>query len=419
MADGQSKPLSGEQRSTVQDAPPRSMVSLFSGIGGLDVGLEHAGFQVRWCVEHDETARRALKTLHPEWPLDPEGDVSGLDARGWMKSVGLRAGDLDLLAAGPPCQPFSHASAWRQAPSRIDDDRVEPFRALFRTVAAQLKPRVILLENVPSLGNDAGQRWLRTWFRLLNKAAGTAYSPSFVTLNAVEHGVPQCRRRLFVVAERSGRSFAAPTATHHPPEAIPPGGQRYVTAWDAIGTFEDDPDPRLRCTGRWADLLPSIPEGLNYYHHTPQGAGLPLFGYRTRYWSFLLKLAKDRPAWTLPASPGPATGPFHWKSRKLSARELAALQTIPLPRPLDLPLHVAQRLLGNAVPGALGELMGFQVRTQLFGEALPWQPRLVPAPRDDCPPPIPPASVPSRFAIARSAPEAHPGAGRGPRPWQR
>lgn len=419
MADGRDTPEPATALQPVELAPPRSSVSLFTGIGGLDVGLEHAGFGVHWCVELDPAARRALACLHPEWPLDPEGDVRKVNALRWMNSSGIREGDLDLLAAGPPCQPFSHASAWRHAPGRTDDARVEPFRAVFRTLAVQLKPKVILLENVPTLGNDAGQRWLRGWFRRLNLSAGTSYVPSFVVLNAVEHGVPQSRRRLFVVAERNGRSFEAPSPTHHPPEAVPPGGQRYVSAWDAIGGFEDDPDPSLQCSGRWADLLPSIPEGMNYYHHTPQGAGIPLFGYRTRYWSFLLKLAKDRPTWTLPASPGPATGPFHWKSRQLSARELAALQTIPLPQRLDLPLHVARRLLGNAVPGALGELMGFHIRTQLFGETLAWDPRLVPEHREDCPAPTPPTSVPPRFVAAKRTPEAHPGAGHGPRPWQR
>jgi DNA (cytosine-5)-methyltransferase 1 len=61
--------------------------------------------------------------------------------------------------------------------------------------------------------------------------------------------------------------------------------------------------------GNYAGLLPSIPEGSNYQYLTARGGGEELFGYRTRYWSFLLKLAKDLPAWTLAASPGPSTGP--------------------------------------------------------------------------------------------------------------
>ena len=88
-------------------------------------------------------------------------------------------------------------------------------------------------------------------------------------------------------------------------------------------------DEDLAVRGKWADLLPSIPEGSNYLHHTDRGEGMPLFGWRRRYWTFLLKLAKNRPSWTIQAQPGPAVGPFHWSNRRLSVRELSRLQTFP------------------------------------------------------------------------------------------
>ncbi len=62
----------------------------------------------------------------------------------------------------------------------------------------------------------------------------------------------------------------------------------YRTTWDALGDVPERlNEPSLRMTGKWADLLPSIPEGENYLWHTPRGGGLPLCGWRTRYWSFL------------------------------------------------------------------------------------------------------------------------------------
>src|SRR3712207_2104614 len=108
-------------------------------------------------------------------------------------------------------------------------------------------------------------------------------------------------------------------------------------------------------TGKWADLMPSIPEGRNYLWHTSRSGGLPLFGWRTRYWNFLLKLAKDQPSWTIQAQPGPATGPFHWESRKLSAAELGRLQTFPDGLVYGCTRAGVQRLAGNAVPSALAE----------------------------------------------------------------
>src|SRR5207302_1512865 len=81
--------------------------------------------------------------------------------------------------------------------------------------------------------------------------------------------------------------------------------------------------------GYWTGLLPSIPEGRNYLYHTRHGGGVELFGSRRRYWSFLLKLAQDLPAWTIPAKPGPSTGPFHWESRPLAVEELLRIQSFP------------------------------------------------------------------------------------------
>ncbi len=83
-------------------------------------------------------------------------------------------------------------------------------------------------------------------------------------------------------------------------------------------SLEDDDAADLRLPGKWADLLPSVPAGKNYLYFTERGGGAPLFGWRQRYRHFLLKLLKEQPSWTLTAQPGPATGPFHWKSRRLA-----------------------------------------------------------------------------------------------------
>ena len=94
---------------------------------------------------------------------------------------------------------------------------------------------------------------------------------------------------------------------------------------------------------------------MNYQHLTARGDGPELFGYRTRYWSFLLKLAKDRPSWTLPASPGPGAGPATGTDGGLTVAERLALQGLPH----DWPVHGATdsrvRLAGNATPPPLAE----------------------------------------------------------------
>ena len=166
--------------------------------------------------------------------------------------------------------------------------------------------------------------------------------------------------------------------------------------------------------GRWAELLPTVPEGQNYLWHTDRGGGVPLFGWRRRYWSFLLKLAKDRPSWTVQAQPGPATGPFHWRNRLLSARELARLQTFPDDVVIVGARGSVVRQLGNAVPSLLAEVLGRALLEQVF-EHRPatGRPTLLPERATHVPPPETPTAVPTRFLTLAGTHEAHPGTGRG------
>jgi DNA (cytosine-5)-methyltransferase 1 len=197
--------------------------------------------------------------------------------------------------------------------------------AYLRLVRTTL-PKVLVLENVSGLafdGKDEGLKLMQSGLRKINADLSTRYLPQLLTINAADYGVPQLRERVFLLATIDGRQITLPKPTH----GI--AGNDYLTAWDAIGNFDVTPWPEeLNPAGRWAGLLPSIPEGRNYLWHTPRNedlGGQPLFGWRTKYWSFLLKLAKARPSWTIQAVPGPATGPFHWKSRLLAIEELARL----------------------------------------------------------------------------------------------
>ena len=200
--------------------------------------------------------------------------------------------------------------------------------------------------------------------RQINRAAKTNYQVSWQVLNAADYGVPQIRERVFLVASRDGRQFAFPEPTHGEDRDEP-----HRTAWDAIGDLPADPDaPELAMKGKWAKLLPSIPEGENYLWHTPRGGGKPLFGWRTRYWNFALKLAKSRPSWTLQASPGPSTGPFHWRNRQLSPTELSRLQTFPDDLVYETNHRNIQRLAGNAVPSLLAEVLATEIRDQFFDD---------------------------------------------------
>ena len=384
----------------------RRLISLYTGAGGLDLGFEAAGFETAVAVEIDPEAVATLRH-NRGWPVI-DRDIHTVSSQQLLKAAGLEAGEADALIGGPPCQPFSKSGYWASGDTlRLDDPRAGTLGAYLRVLRDTL-PKTFLLENVPGLAyqkKSEGLELITRTIRRINRECGTSYTLTVAKLNAADFGVPQVRERVFVIGARDGQEYSFPEPTH----AL----NGYTTAWDAMGDLEDDDDPELRARGKWADLLPSIPEGNNYLWHTERGGGLQLFGWRRRYWSFLLKLAKALPSWTIQAQPGPAIGPFHWKSRRLSARELCRLQTVPDKYTVIGNVASVQRQLGNAVPSALAEVLALSIRRQLLGDKMSSASRLIPAPRRPIPEPEPVRTVPFKYRHMVGDHEAHPGTGQG------
>lgn len=396
-------------------------LSLYTGAGGLDLGVEAAGFEIAAAVESDAACCRTLRENRP-WAVI-ERDVHEVPSDELLEVMGVTPGEIDLLVAGPPCQPFSKSAYWARggSSSPLEDPRSGTLSALLRVVR-DTRPRAFLLENVPGITyrrRAEGLALLCDTIDEINRDLGTSYSLHWEILNAADYGVPQVRNRAFIVGSREGVAFSFPAATHQPLDRAPPGEalrEPWRTAWDAIGDLDTgELEPDLECTGKWARLLPSIPEGCNYLHHTPRGNGMPLFGWRAKYWNFLLKLAKARPSWTIQARPGAATGPFHWRSRRLSKRELCRLQTFPEDFQVLGTLYEAQRQLGNAVPSALAEAVAREIRAQLLdGLRIEGPLQLAPSRRGPAPGPEPVASVPPDFHHLAGDHPDHPGEGKGP-----
>jgi len=238
-------------------------------------------------------------------------------------------------------------------------------------------------------------------------------------LNAADFGVPQMRERVFIIGARDGSRFSFPEPTHgdSPNELFGSDLAPYSTTWDALADLPEDPDePGLNVGGKWGALLPSIPEGQNYLWHTERGGGLPLFGWRRRYWNFLLKIAKNRPSWTIQAQPGTATGPFHWSGRRLSSKELCRLQTFPDGLQFKCSRNAIQRMLGNAVPSLMAETLALEIRRQLLNDLKRRRrPKLMPQRQGEPAAPHPVARVPAEYHSIVGEHEDHPGEGRGSR----
>ena len=392
-----------------------SVLSLFSGVGGLDYGFEAAGFETRVALEWDHQCCESLRASRST-PLI-EADLIETPTKDILRAGDLRAGSVDMLIGGPPCQPFSKSGYWKSGDSlRLQDPRTNTLAGYLRVVE-EVRPKAFLLENVEGLafgGKDEGLRLLLSTVKRINKSANTNYRPVVITLNAADYGVPQTRSRVFVIASRDGRIFETPIATHCDPADATLTGEPWMTAWDAIGDLEESMDDDVILSGKWADLLPSIPEGQNYLWHTDRMGGVPLFGWRRRYWNFLLKLSKDRPAWTIQAQPGPATGPFHWKNRRLTLQELARLQTFPENIVITGGRIEVQRQIGNAVPSLLAEVLARAIREQFFDSApLTQTPVLAVSRRAPRPLPEPVKPVHPKYLELVGNHAAHPGTGRG------
>src|SRR6476469_7119290 len=127
------------------------VISLFTGAGGLDLGLEAAGFETSICVEIEPNALATLRSNRPSWCIAEPGDILKLKPSELLKQAGLKQRGVALLAGGPPCQPFSKSGYWHSGDSlRLLDPRARTLKAYLNVVEAAL-PRAILLENVKGL----------------------------------------------------------------------------------------------------------------------------------------------------------------------------------------------------------------------------------------------------------------------------
>jgi DNA (cytosine-5)-methyltransferase 1 len=273
-------------------------------------------------------------------------------------------------------------------------------------VLEETLPYAFIIENVYGLaykGKDEGLVYLEERLKKINGEKKTKYSFTWKVLNAAHYGVPQVRERVFIIGCRDGKKFIFPAPSYSAEDTKNSDElfsfESYRCAWDAIGDLDDSGEAPFpsKVGGIWGGLLPSIPEGKNYLWHTNRGKGKELFGWRSRYWSFLLKLSKNMPSWTIQAQPGTAIGPFHWKNRRLTMREMARLQTFPDDVEVLGGTSNVQRQIGNAVPSLLAEVLGRELMLQYFDVESTQELKLLPPMRRPIPAPEELSPVPAKY----------------------
>jgi DNA (cytosine-5)-methyltransferase 1 len=177
-------------------------IDLFSGCGGLTLGLTQAGFRVVGAVEIDPLAVETYKTNHKRVVIWKK-DISKISAAEVMRRLKIERGQLDLLAGCPPCQGFSTMTTLN---GRIGQDKQNDLVFEFLRFVRVMRPKAVMLENVPKLAKN------RRFKKLRDDLQKLGYEINHDVLNAANYGVPQRRRRLILVAGHGAKiSFGAST----------------------------------------------------------------------------------------------------------------------------------------------------------------------------------------------------------------
>ncbi|MBI3599344.1 MAG: DNA cytosine methyltransferase, partial [Nitrospinae bacterium] len=178
-------------------------IDLFCGAGGLSEGLQMAGFSVAAAVENDKNAASTYKKNHPNTLLICK-DISDLTANELLDAIGVYSSEIDVVAGGPPCQGFSMANGH----SRHINNANNGFVWHFVEWVKKIKPKAFLMENVIGFAAIDGGRLKDA---LLNKFHEIGYlNADIYTIDAANYGVPQHRRRVFLIGFLNKNKYKIP-----------------------------------------------------------------------------------------------------------------------------------------------------------------------------------------------------------------
>ena len=205
---------------SIEVRPRQMVVDLFAGAGGLSLGFEKGGFRVVQAVEHNPKTAETYRYNHPGTDL-LEDDIQSLDPFACLQRLGLRRGDVTVLTGGPPCQGFSESNRRTRT---LDNPRNYLFEEFLRFLDV-IRPVWFVMENVAGLLTLAKGTILQ---QIINGCDRLGYRADVSVLNAADYGVPQIRRRLFIIGNRLDLPIRFPTPSHGAWE------KPYVRVCDAV-----------------------------------------------------------------------------------------------------------------------------------------------------------------------------------------
>ena len=341
-----------------------SVVSLFSGCGGLDIGFKHNGFETIFATDNWEIACNTLKKNNMA------REVKCIDVRELKFASLIKNNEIvDCIIGGPPCPPYSQTRHYlTDKKGGLQDEKAgfavpEYFRAV-----KELNPMVFMFENVDGF---MFKTHLEAFEFVQEEADLLGYKIFYKVVNCANYGIPQTRKRFFCVGVKKDLpDFEFPEETHSDPTKLK-GKLPWVTCGDVLSEFDNitEEEENQRPGSKDYELFKSIPPGDNYLYYTEKrGCPNPLFKWKSRYWTFLLKLSPNRPSWTIQASFSNNQGPFHWKNRFLRIEETKRIQTFPDDYVITGDFKEKWRQIGNAVPPMMAGIIAKKIKEVYFNE---------------------------------------------------
>lgn len=338
------------------------LISLFSGGGGLDLGLEAAGFETVFASDIDyhscitlqngKESAKSRKLPFLQSATICQADVKQLSSIEVMKLAGVKKGEVDLLAGGPPCQAFSVFGKRKG----VEDPRGLLAYEYLRLLS-EIKPKAFLFENVYGLLTvDGGEIYKALCEKLEHPGGGLHYTLSIFRLNAADFGVPQFRDRVFIIGSREGKHFADIPKICFPSNHEEGNFFSHRTVGDALrsipplGTMLENHTSRKH-SERIVDRYKRLKHGER--------------DSKTR----INKLDPKRPSFTIIVGSDKGGGKGHvhpFEPREVSPRESARMQTFPDWWAFSGTSRHPIRQVGNAVPPILAAIIGREVISKFF-----------------------------------------------------
>jgi DNA (cytosine-5)-methyltransferase 1 len=331
-----------------------TVLSLFSGAMGLDLGLEAAGFNTVACADSDATCRKTISVNRPEMRVfeDVTEVTKGMD-------------EPLIVSGGPPCQ------SWSTMGRRLGFSDPRGLLVMeFGRVVRELLPRFFVMENVKGLASMSSPDGRLALSVILDEFKETGYKTVHGVVDAVNYGTPQFRERLLVIGSRDDEGVFLPEPTHF--RRHQDATMRWKTLGGAIRDLEEDPGEYSPFSPKRAKWLEKIPPGANWNALSDEekkeamGGAFLSGGGKT---GFFRRLTYEEPCPTLVTSPAQkSTLLCHpANTRPLSTREYARVQQFPDSWTFEGSLPDTYRQLGNAVPVGLGAAIGRMLKSVMDG----------------------------------------------------